>query len=86
MPRVSEFYGIAIYFYYNDHLPPHFHAYYAEYEATFVIETLDYLTGELPRRARTLVLEWALLHRDELREDWELARRGLPLNMIDPLD
>ncbi len=86
MPRVSAFYGILIYLYYNDHLPPHFHAEYAEYEATFVIETMDYLKGELPRRARTLVLEWVLLHRDELRENWELARQGLPLNQIDPLD
>ena len=28
MPRVSEFYGIAIYPYYSDHNPPHFHAVY----------------------------------------------------------
>lgn len=26
MPRVSEFFGVAIYFYFNDHPPPHFHA------------------------------------------------------------
>ena len=33
MPRVSEFFGIVIYMYYNDHMPPHFHAEYAEHEA-----------------------------------------------------
>ncbi len=86
MPYVSEFYGIAVYFYYNDHRPPHFHAEYAEHEASFIIETLGYLNGALPRRARTLVVEWALQHRDELRDDWERARQGLPLLPIPPLD
>ena len=28
MPRISEFYGIAIYMYYQDHGPPHVHAIY----------------------------------------------------------
>jgi hypothetical protein len=26
MPRISYFYGIAIFMYHNDHAPPHFHA------------------------------------------------------------
>jgi len=26
MPRISEFFGIVIAMYYNDHSPPHFHA------------------------------------------------------------
>ena len=26
VPRISAFYGIAIYMYYPDHAPPHFHA------------------------------------------------------------
>jgi hypothetical protein len=26
MPRISEFFGIVIAMYYNDHVPPHFHA------------------------------------------------------------
>ena len=41
MPCVCEFYGVAIYFYYNDHAPPHFHAEYAEFEAKFLIDTLS---------------------------------------------
>ena len=28
MPRIAEFYGIAIYTYFRDHAPPHFHAIY----------------------------------------------------------
>lgn len=86
MPCVSEFYGIVIYLYYNDHNPPHFHAEHAGNEAVIGIETLGILMGELPRRASAMVLEWASLHRDELREDWDRARQGLPLLPIPPLD
>ncbi len=50
MPRISAFYGIAIYMYYRDHAPPHFHAIYGEYEATVAIETAEVLEGRLPRR------------------------------------
>jgi hypothetical protein len=49
-------------------------------------DTLSVLRGQLPRRALALVLEWAALHRAELRVDWNKAGAGeLPLP-IDPLD
>ena len=31
-------------------------------------------------------MEWLDLHRDELMEDWNLARSEEPLNQIDPLE
>lgn len=86
MPRLSMFYGVAVYMDYQDHAPPHFHAIYGEHEATFAIESGSLLEGALPRTARKLVQEWIELHRDELWTDWNLARRGLALNPIDPLD
>jgi uncharacterized protein DUF4160 len=86
MPRISAFFGIIIAMYFNDHAPPHFHAVYQEHEALLDIETLEVVRGSLPRRALALVLEWAALHRAELRADWEKARRGLPLDPIQPLD
>jgi hypothetical protein len=86
MPTVSRFFGIEIKFHFDDHNPPHFHAVYGEYEALISIESLELLRGELPRRAFLLVLEWALLHRNELREDWEFARTKCPLHNIEPLD
>ncbi len=86
MPRISEFFGIAIKMFYNDHTPPHFHAEYAGAEATYHIETLEVLRGPLPRRAHALVLEWATLHRDELRANWERARHHQPVTPIAALD
>jgi len=38
MPRLSEFYGIAIYMCFADHNPPHFHAVCAEHEALVRID------------------------------------------------
>ncbi len=86
MPRISQFYGILIAMYYNDHAPAHFHARYGEHEATIVISTLETLSGQLPRRAMALVLEWAAAHRTELFNNWEKARQGLPLDPIEPLN
>lgn len=86
MPVVSRFLGIIIALYYDDHGPPHFHARYAGHEATFAIETLRLLEGSLPARVRALVVEWASLHQDELRDDWERARRQEALAPIAPLE
>ena len=86
MPEVSRFFGIAIRLYYNDHEPAHFHAVYGEYEALIEVETLMTLRGDLPRRALALVLEWAAIHRRELRANWERTQSGTPPAPIAPLD
>lgn len=85
MPRISNFYGIMIYMYYNDHLPPHFHAKFAEHEAIIQIGTSAIYAGGLPRQQLGLVFKWAELHTEELMSNWELARQGLTLKQIDPL-
>ena len=85
MPTLSEFYGLIIRMYWNDHAPPHFHAIYAEFEANYRIDTLEIIRGSLPRRAHALVLEWADLHRSELMEDWQLCESRLMPNKIEPL-
>lgn len=86
MPRISQFYGIAVYMYYRDHAPPHFHAIYGEFEAEIEIASAATMAGELPRKARGLVEEWAAAHRDELQRNWDLARAGQPLDPIEPLE
>jgi hypothetical protein len=86
MPQISQFFGIVIYMYFNEHLPSHFHAEYGDSEAVYRIDTLDVIRGKLPRRAHALVVEWATFHRSELRADWERARQAEPLLEIEPLD
>jgi hypothetical protein len=71
--------------YYRDHAPPHFHADYGEQEITVDIGTGE-VTGEFPKRALRIVLEWHALHRTELTDNWERARQKLPLAGIEPLE
>jgi len=85
MPTISAFYGIFIRMFYNDHAPPHFHARYAEYEATIDIETQVVLKGELPKRALDLVREWAMIHKQELLENWHRCRENVPPQNVEPL-
>ena len=85
MPTISTFYGILIRMFFNDHVPPHFHVQYAEFRATVDIQTLTVSTGQLPRRAQELVLDWAELHQQELLEDWQLCTTKQQPKQIAPL-
>ena len=85
MPEISRFFGIIITMYYNDHVPPHFHARYDGDRASIGIESLQILEGSLPPRALGLVMEWALVHKSELLNDWSLAQSRFPLKSIEPL-
>ena len=85
MPELSRFLGIVIFMNYRDHLPPHFHARYNDYEITVEIET-GVITGKMPRRALNLILEWLDQHKDELRANWLLARNHKSLAVIQPLE
>jgi hypothetical protein len=85
-PEISRFFGIVVSVNYDDHDPPHFHAKYGEWSATLEIESLTVQAGRLPPRATGLVTEWAGVHQEELRENWNLARRRAPLKRIPPLE
>jgi hypothetical protein len=71
--------------FYQDHAPPHFHALYQDDEGIFSILTLEMTEGNLPKRAKALVLEWAAEHRNELLENWHRAQTPETLLPIDPL-
>jgi hypothetical protein len=85
MPTISVFYGIIIRMFFDDHEPPHFHAYYAEHQAVIDIQQLNLIEGYLPRRALQLVLDWSELHQSELLEDWFLCKNKQSPNLIQPL-
>lgn len=85
MPVISRFFGIAIYMYWRDHAPPHFHARYQDDEVTVDIRT-GAVTGSMSNRALGLIENWRTLHMDELAEDWRRAVNKEPLNRIEPLE
>ena len=81
MPVIARFYGILIkmYFSQSEHGLPHFHAIYGEFNAVFIIGTLEMLEGDLPIRAQRLVKEWAAQHQKELLDMWNQQEfRQLP--------
>ena len=84
MPEISNFYGIFIYMYFDDHNPPHFHVWYDGYEAIITIQD-GIITGSLPRRALKLVYEWLDIHKDELLENWKRLTNSEAALEIEPL-
>lgn len=88
MPRISEFYGIAIYLYFGEsgtHNAPHFHARHGDDEAVFSIPDAEILAGTLPRRQFRLVQAWAELRTDELEQAWGRAVNNEQPGTIEPL-
>ena len=85
MPSVSRFYGIVIYFYWQEHAPPHFHAKYNGQEISVEIDSGN-VVGSLPKRAMAMVEAWRRLHIRELMLDWNKAEERKALDPIDPLD
>ncbi len=85
MPQISYFLGVIIRMFYREHNPPHFHAYYGDYEALIDIQKNDILSGNLPPRVLGLVVEWTALHKQELMDNWERSKLQAPLMSIEPL-
>jgi len=70
MVKVSEFYGVSVIFWFNDHAPPHFHAKYAGYEIEIAISPIAVSSGYVPPRVVSMLLEWTALHQQELLVCW----------------
>lgn len=64
--------GIVIYMPFDDHMPPHFHAWYGDYKVTVDINN-GIVKGEMPKRALKMIFCWLDEHKAELLENWELA-------------
>lgn len=65
MPEIDRISGIRICVFSRDHLPPHFHAFYGEYEALIDIREGTVLAGGLPRKKLREVLEYLAENREE---------------------
>ena len=85
MPIICQFFGISVYMFWKDHMPPHFHARYGGEEIIMDIES-GVIQGSMSKRAVNLINEWRLLHVDDLRNDWNLAMSKSALNEIQPLE
>jgi hypothetical protein len=59
VPTLHIIHSIKIDVYSREHLPPHFHAIYAEHEILIEIRTLATYAGSLPLKQHKMVLDWA---------------------------
>ena len=84
LPEICRFDGIVIGMFYEEHGRPNFHARFGEFKMSVEIDT-GVVRGQFPGFALRKVLDWLELHWPELRENWERARHGQPLERIDPL-
>jgi hypothetical protein len=80
MPRISSFYGIVIWMYYDE---PQYEVVHISMPAMATMRPPS--TSTASRRAQKMVVEWAKEHQTELRENWDLARKHRPPHPIDPL-
>ena len=85
MPIVSEFFGIKIYMYWNEHFPEHFHAEYGKFKVLVSIQEAAVLKGAFPAKQLKLVLAWCEIHKDELMTNWLAAREHGKITGIEPL-
>lgn len=84
MPRISLFYGIAIYMYFDDHSPKHFHATYGEYTGYFDFDG-NIIEGNIPEKKQKLISAWAIIHKEDLEENWKALSDGEQPIQISPL-
>ena len=87
MPELSRFFNIVIKMIFSDnvqHNKPHFHVYYAEYEASIGVDG-ELIAGSLPVKQLRLVQAWAAIHEEELYRAWNKAVRNMSPDKIEPL-
>lgn len=82
MPIISEFYGIKIMMFWNEHHPPHFLAEYGENKILVDIQNATVLKGIFPSKQLKLVLAWCEIHKDELLVNWEMVRNMISLSKL----
>ena len=73
MPEICRFYGIVIKMFFKpkEHEPSHIHALYGEHIGIFNLQSLEMIEGDLPPKAKSLVLEWLEKNQSELLKMWD---------------
>lgn len=84
MPKISEFKGMKIYVYFDDHDPPHFHV-RGEDKAEIYINTGKYKNGLLPLKKQRDIIVWLNKHRNDIMKTWKDCQEFKEPRKIPPL-
>lgn len=82
MPTIAVVDGVKIQMFFNDHIPPHFHATLAGHEALIAISTLAVIRGSLPPAKLRAILSWAREHQGALALNWVRCQDQQPPERI----
>lgn len=74
MPTIAIIAGVRILIYPKDHLPPHLHAKFAEFEVLISILTGDVLEGSMPKTKLHDVQVWLAANREQVAYVWQEVR------------
>ncbi len=85
MPSISDFLGMVIYMYWDEHPPAHFHVRFGNMWASIDIKTGELVDGVLPQKKLKAVNEWRKIHIDELLENWEIVSKNGSPKKVAPL-
>jgi hypothetical protein len=69
--------GVKIQFYWDDHLPAHFHVEVGGYRAQVAIETLEVINGWIPAPQLRKVKAWAVTRKELLLAAWSKCQADL---------
>ena len=76
MPTVAIVDGVAIWFYPDEHRPPHFQAVFAEFVAQIQIAQPVVFRGSLPAPKLKTVLSWVGQNCEGLMDAWVALQAG----------
>jgi hypothetical protein len=61
----------------HNHSRPHFHIEYKQqYSASYAVDTLERMAGDMPKKYEAPVLEWARKYQQSLAATWERLNSG----------
>ena len=86
--KVSKFYGISVEMEPDPNYLPHLFATYKGSEAMFSAESGVFMEGEFPKKERSIVKAWVLLHKEEIMDNWNdgLSDPNFKIKLIAPLE
>ena len=74
MPTIAIIAGVRLMIYPKDHLPPHLHACFAEFEVLISTLTGDVLEGSMPKAKLRDVQAWLAANREHVAYVWQEVR------------
>lgn len=75
MATVAILFGIIVQIHFNEHNPPHIHAWFSGKSASFYISSGEIMEGSFPKSQAKTVKEFILCYQKELMDMWNNTKK-----------